>query len=250
MICSKYLHWYLWLPGILFLCTVGDARADELTDCSAALGHITVIGKGKIEAEPDRARLAFTVTENAPEAVNARNAAEKKISTFLGALNHNGISREKIAAGSITVLPQYTHDQDGNRIQNGYQAMRTVTLELEDFSLISTASDLAMASGINGIGGFEYLIGNEKELRLKADAEAITDAKDQASRLAEGFGVRLSKPCSISFGSTASPVARYRAAGTSNQQVRGISLQTESGAEYVPDKLTVESVVEAQFAIE
>lgn len=248
MTCINYLAA---LAAVLALCTGTGAGADELLDCSAALGHITVTGKGKIEAEPDLARLSFTVTENAQEAVSARNAAEEKISSFLEALIQHGIPREKIAAGSITVLPQYTADRNGSRVQNGYQAVRAVVIELEDFSLISLAGDLAMESGINGIGGFEYLIRNEKELKLQADAEAIADAKDQALRLAEGFGVKLSKPCSLSFGTSSRPVLRYRAGSPRNLQTRAASLPAEGeSAAYMPEKLTVESIVEAQFAIE
>lgn len=228
------------------LCSLSPAQAQ--IDCSQALGRIDVQGEGKALADPDLAELNFTIRATGKNARETRAAVEKNMASFINSLVAAGVKKEQIAADNITLNIRYVQDKNNKRLFDGYDATRSVRVDLEDFSLIPQITDIAMDSGLNGIEGFVYKIKDESALKVKAQEDAIADAKAKAARLASGFGIKDYRPCNLSFMESgarhyAMPMlmkASARSLGASNDAVE---------AEYTSDKLTISASVAASFVI-
>lgn len=229
-----------------------DAMAGSQTDCTSLHGTMDITGYGKVQIRPDEARITFNVTELKDKAQEARDACEKKALAFQQALDKLKVDKKNVLSASISLQPHYTYDKrQEKQVLEGYEANRTIEVKLSDFALIPQVTDAAMNAGINEIGGIEYRLKDESAVKREADSRAIADARDQAQRLADGFGVKLLKACSLSF------QGRSNASIFRNQRMmsaRAVMLTAENSdapeAEYNPDELTVESTVHATYAID
>ena len=108
----------------------------------------------------------------------------------------------------------------------------------------------AVDAGITEINGFEYTIKDTKKLEDEANQKAINDAKNKASVLAKGFGVKIKKACSLKF-TNSNNVSSYR---LQSRMAKVATLavandENDSNTEYSPEKITISSDVFASFAI-
>ena len=221
-----------------------------MTDCSQLRASMTVQGYGKVEAQPDEAVLSFTSTTQNKDAKAARSECEKHAALFIKTVKDTAGKDVAVDSGSITLQPRYVYDKKTQKqLLDGYTASRDIEIRTGKFDLIADLTEQAVASGITEVNGFTYRIKDESALKKQADEAAITDAKDKAARLAKGFGVKLLKPCQLSFGDTRTDNIRpYNAKG-----VRLMSVQADAmpeAAEYTPGSVSVESSVRAIFALD
>ncbi|HAR79463.1 MAG TPA: hypothetical protein DCR21_01405 [Succinivibrionaceae bacterium] len=230
---------------------IPQAYSAEAVDCSINHGRIHVEGYGKAEAYPDRAQLVFKSVERNPQSDKALEAVEEKVAMFLSELDNAGIKKEQIIAKSVSLEPEYSYDDKKHiRTVNLYRAQRTVIVQTSDFSKIPEITNMAMQSGLNEIAGFSYEIKDPEKLEREARQNAISDAKEKAELLASGFEVKLSKPCSINFNETGriySPNSRNGNMALMAMKAAGPEIPE---AEYTQEKITVQSSVSADFAIE
>ncbi len=221
-----------------------------MTDCSQLRASMTVQGYGKVEAQPDEAVLSFTASTQNKDAKVARSECEKQATLFIKAVKDSAGKDAAVDSGSITLQPRYVYDKKSQKqLLDGYTASRDIEVRTGKFDLIADLTEQAVASGITEVNGFSYRIKDESALRKQADEAAIADAKDKADRLAKGFGVKLLKPCQLSFGDARNEIMRpYNAKGA-----RLMSVQADAvpeAAEYTPGAVSVESSVRAVFALD
>lgn len=221
-------------------------QALGVVDCSEHRGRITVTGHGTVEVDPDEVVLNFNIQETSKNAADVHALVDNKMTKLLDGLKAKGIKAEQIRADNVRITPEYKRDDKGNYTTIGYQASRDISVKLWDFALIADITDLALASGFNGISGFEYKLKDAKTAKTKAQNEAIKDAREQAKLLADGFGVKLSSPCDLHFEDSAYPPLR------TGRNMMGVQLNAASAPKetYSQDKLVIESQVSAEYVIE
>lgn len=238
------------LSVALVLCSASFAQGVQ-TDCSQLRGSMEISGHGQLEAAPDEARIYFNLSSQKQKAADARKNCEDTALKFQKSLEALKLDKKQVLAGSITLQPHYTYDKKQEKqIQDGYTAERHIEVRTADFTLIPAITDAAMDAGVTEIGGIEYRIKDESALKKQADELAIKDARDQAQRLAEGFGVKLLKPCSLSFSQRQNHPGYLQSRMMS---VNAVALGAENSseqAEYNPENMTIESYVRAVFAID
>lgn len=222
-----------------------SAFADSCTES----GVIEVVGHSKVEVMPDLAVLSYSAKDENKDSVKARNSVEKKISSLYDKAISLGVKKDQIISGSITLYPKYHYTDKNKRVFDGYFCSRDIVFKVDDFSLIEKLTTAAVDSGISDINGFGYEVKDTTAIKKDADAKAIADARDQAQRLADGFGVKIKKACSLKFEGNSAPVfyAKNRAA-VSLMAVKADAV--EPATEYMPEKQSVESNVYATFSIE
>jgi uncharacterized protein YggE len=227
-----------------------QAQADG--DCSQLNGRMDIYGSGSVEIMPDEARLNFSVISKEKNVKDAYAKCEEHTGAFQKALKAMDIKKEDVIAGSVTVEPVYEYDEKQKKqVLQGYEARRSLTVKTADFSKISLISDEAVKNGVNSVEGFEYGLKDESKARAQADEKAIADARAQAQRLSEGFGVKLLKPCSLNFerqNDHIRPV--YRLMSVNAAAVAPEAAAPQPRSEYSPDKIVIRSGVRAVFAIE
>lgn len=237
------------LAASLLLCASAPALAEyggAAADCSAIKSRITITGHGQVEASPDEAVLSFTTRQSDKAPAAARNSCERVMTAFLKSLEGIGVKGESVSAGSISLYPKVSYDEKRRKqVTDGYDAERSVQIRLSDFSKIPQVTDMAMASGFNEAGGFSYRVKDDAKFRYEADDKAIADARAQAEHLAEGFGLKLLKPCELSF-------ERGGGRPAFNGEMRLMAVQSDAAkapeSRYTPGTQVVSSTVNAVFA--
>ena len=219
------------------------AMASDKDRCSLQNGSVSVTGIGEITAAPDQAVLNFQIRASAPTAAEARTQAENTVTAFLKALEPLKLPKGAIAADNLTVQARYAYNE-GKSTLTGFEGLRSVSVTVDDFSLIGEVTDLAFKSGINEAVGFTYQLKDPKAAQQQARSAAIADAKAKAEELAEGFDVKLGKPCQLSYGYSAVPSPRPLMLMAARADTAG-----SRNASYAADDLTVKAEVSAVFTL-
>lgn len=209
-----------------------------LGGCSVQTAKVEVVGQGEVKVMPDRVRLNYSVSSIKPTAEEARIEVEKTVTAFAQAIDELKLEDNAFVADSINIFPHYVYnDKEKKQELQGYEARRNVDIKLTDFALIGKINDLAIASGINQIAGYEYTVADQKKYELEAAKKAIEDAKVKANLLAEGFGVKVGTPCTLSFQNQGIAVFR-------NAAPRAMALAaSDMSVNSVPSTYSVEPVV-------
>ena len=154
---------------------------DELT---AATGTLSVTGSAAVTAVPDRASISVGVSETAQDVAEAQRSANAKVNAILDAVKALGVQDNKIVTSNYSIYPQSEYSSlSGKSTLVGYQVSNTVTIALEDFSLLESVIDAAVKAGANEMYG--------SELYREALKKAVEAAKEKAALLADASGLRL-----------------------------------------------------------
>ena len=211
-------------------------------------GIIEVTGVASVKTKPDVAVLMYKPFAQNKDAKKARNQVEQIVSALISEAKGLGVKKEQILSDSLSIYPKYHYENKKGQVFDGYVARRDVTFRIEDFSLIDKITTIAVKNGITEIQGFHYEIKDSSKYKLEADAKAIEDAKNKAKLLAEGFGVKIKKACSLRFNQNEPVVYRHRVLAA---KMNAVAMDAAPKAEeYSPDEQTIESTVYATFAIE
>lgn len=220
-------------------------------------GEINVVGMSYVDKTPDVAYLSFTAFAKNEEASVAESKVNDQVKLLTSFVLTVVKDDDAVTSGSVIVRPKYEHCLRKQCIWKqefeGFEASRTVTVRVKDFTLIGEITSNALdKAGISKVNGITYDLLNKDAAQKEADSLAVADAIEKARRLAQGFSAELdSVPLSISYGTagydtTQRPMPVYEA--------RTMSLNAVDGAEngysqYVPEKLRITSSVYVSYAI-
>lgn len=173
-----------------------DAPRTEPVQESAAApaqdGSLTVTGSAAITAAPDRASISVGVNETAAEVSQAQTAANAKVNAIVEAVKALGVEESKISTSNYSIFPQTEYDADtGRSVLVGYQVSNTVTINLEDFSLLDRVIDEAVAAGANEMYGITFDVSTRSELYRQALEQAVQAAADKAQLMAAAAGMEI-----------------------------------------------------------
>lgn len=160
---------------------------------------ITVTGTGKGTAEPDIARITFTVQETASAVGAAQDAATKRMDTALAAVAALGVENDDFKTTSYSVYPQYADQRPcyegicpaGSPRVTGYQVAQSVEVTVRDTAKAGEVLAALGDAGVQNISGPDFRIDEDSALAHQARSLAIEDAQRQARQLAKELHVRL-----------------------------------------------------------
>lgn len=164
----------------------------EKSSAFSATGHSSV------STVPDKVEITLGVSlkENDIQQAQARaNGIIQKINTDLQAL---GVNKDDIKTQNYSIYPNYNYQTGGQQLI-GYSVDVTINVSLTDFQKLNKVVDLATQAGANQVNGIQFTLSDQKEreVKAKARAEAIEDAKTNAQDLAQLAGMRLGKVVNI-----------------------------------------------------
>lgn len=166
--------------------------AQEPAAAPAQDGSLTVTGSAAITAAPDRASISVGVNETAAEVSQAQTTANAKVNAIVEAVKALGVEESKISTSNYSIFPQTEYDADtGRSVLVGYQVSNTVTINLEDFSLLDRVIDEAVAAGANEMYGITFDVSTRSELYRQALEQAVQAAADKAQLMAAAAGVEI-----------------------------------------------------------
>jgi uncharacterized protein len=154
---------------------------------------ITVSGEGKTSAAPDIASLSFGIqTGRQRTAGEAMTILKGGMDKVLAAVRKEGIAAKDIRSEQFSLNPVYDWS-NGRQNLLGYEASQSLRVKVRNLDKVSTVLGAATAAGANQAGDVSFVIDDPEKARSVARAEAITQAKAKAERLAADLGMELGK---------------------------------------------------------
>ena len=214
------------------------------------------------ESDPDLATLTFDISTREKELKQAYAKASQSMRTIVEVAERNGLSKESIHTGVLTVTPYY----EGDRKQRArsYHVRGQVVLKVQDFSKVGPIMDDSIQDGIADFRSLTYSLANEEAAKKKAVADAMQRALGRATVALEQTKQKLGPARSVNLevgklvGLAEISLFSYDALGSLAEVQDGI----RSGASRAktapppppppmhPEKITISANVQCVFQIE
>lgn len=247
------MHFALKTGLALFFCALiaGPLPAEaqpEDTD-HRGQGSISVIGEASATAAPDMAVVRFAVaTRNEdPEAARSANAeAARETMDQVRAIIED---ERRMRMESLRLEPMREYDPKKNRsIEKGFEAVRDIAVEVEDFEKLPTLVARIVQKGANRLRGVTYELKNKESVRNDALVQAVLNARQKAMLMAEIVDVSLGRVIRISEqGTGPSPPMLMEHRMESMAATRAAAPEPAS---YSPGEIEVRVQVDVTFALE
>mmetsp|Transcript_7010 Transcript_7010/g.14934 ORF Transcript_7010/g.14934 Transcript_7010/m.14934 type:complete len:267 (-) Transcript_7010:150-950(-) len=164
---------------------------------------VTVNAVGSAQAEPDVARLVYTVEVEGKSVAAARERGSAVSAKILDAVKPE--NEKDIMTNRITTRPVHewrgrrNYDRSSSRITVGYKYTNTVTITLRDLSMVADMTDRVLREGGDDVTleKVHFELEDMEHVELAARTHAIAKARRYASTLAEGAAAKLGKVVSI-----------------------------------------------------
>ena len=176
---------------------------DSIGDNISPSNVITVSGKGEMYAVPDVATFTFTIQKDDKTVSLAQTKNTDIVNKATALLKDKGVDAKDIQTTDYSVSPKYEYSQNvctvnycpptKDPIIVGYYVSQTTTVKVRDVSKAGEILTAIGSVGANSVSGLSFIVDNQDEIQREARALAITDAKEQAQKLASDLGVRLGK---------------------------------------------------------
>ncbi len=150
---------------------------------------LVVQAEGTYEADPDLATLTFNISSQEKELRRAYETATQSMQRIVDWASRNGLTKDGISTGVLTVLPIY----EGDRKQKArsYRVQGQVILRIRDFAKIGAIIDGSVQDGIADFRSLTYSLADEESAKQKAVGEAMKRAIGRATAALDQKGQKL-----------------------------------------------------------
>ena len=213
---------------------------------------LTVQAEGKYEADPDLATLTFHVSAQEKKLKRAYEQATRSMQRILELAERNGLAKQDISTGTLTVRPVYDWGDRKQRAR-AYRVEGKVILRLRDFARIGELIDESVENGIADFRSLTYSLADEEAAKQRAIAAAMRQAEAHARVAMTGNARRLGELRYVSVDvkqlagivQFVNPLEGLRAETFALRSGVGVP----SPPEVVPEKISVAATVQCVFQI-
>jgi uncharacterized protein YggE len=182
---------------IVFSAACLRTAAQQSPEVKFVADTLVVQAEGSYESDPDLAILAFDVSAQEKELKEAYAKASQSMRTIVGVAEKNGLAKEAIQTGVLTVTPFYGGDR--NRKARAYRVQGHVVLKVQDFSKIGPIMDDSIQEGVVDFRSLTYALANEEAAKQKAVADAMHRAVGRATVALEQTKQKLGPARSVNL---------------------------------------------------
>ena len=152
---------------------------------------LVVVGNGRMTADPDLARISFTVGGERPATLAAaRTDTAERMKRCIEAITASGIASRDLSTGHFTAGPEHEY-RDGRQKLVGYAVRNTLNVTVRDLDATGEIIDRVMAAGASSLEGPSFELEHPDALRIAAHTAAARDARATADALAAALGVTI-----------------------------------------------------------
>lgn len=181
--------------GVLGLAQLTVAAEDQ-----ALIPSITVVGSGKVAAQPDQGEINVGVVTQRPAAVDAmseNSAAVRKVMQRLAELD---VAEKDIRTNNLNLNPVYARPekalQQTPRIV-GYEVTNQVHVTVRNLERMGRILDAVVREGVNRVNGISFGVADTTSLLDEARTRAVHDAHRKAELYAAATAVTLGDVLSV-----------------------------------------------------
>lgn len=171
---------------VLLACLPAAAQAPEVKFIADTL---VVQADGTYEADPDLATMTFQIFSQDKDIKHAYAAATQSMQRIVDLGSQNGLKKEDVTTGVLTVAPVYEGDR--KKRARSYYVQGNVVLRIRDFSRIGPILDGSVEDGVADFRSLTYSLADEEAAKKQAVAEAMRRAMGRASIALEQKGQKL-----------------------------------------------------------
>jgi uncharacterized protein len=158
---------------------------------------LVVQAEGSYESDPDLAIMTFDISSQEKELKDAYAKASQSMRTIVGVAERNGLGKEAIQTGVLTVTPFYEGDR--KKRARAYRIQGHVVLKIQDLAKVGTIMDESVQDGIVDFRSLTYQLSNEEAAKQKAVADAMHRAAGRATVALEQTKQKLGPARSVSL---------------------------------------------------
>jgi uncharacterized protein YggE len=140
---------------------------------------LVVQAEGSFEADPDLATLTFDISSEEKDLKTAYGKASQAIQQIVTLADKNGLGKEDVASGVLTVTPFYGGDR--KKRAKSFIVRGQVTLKVRDFSKLGPLMDESVADEITDFRSLTYSLADEEAAKQRAVADAMKHAIGRAN---------------------------------------------------------------------
>ena len=164
---------------------------------------LSVVGEGRVVAEPDLARVVIGVERQEQSLEAALAAAAGAMNAVVDRLMQLGVRREEIQTIRFAVEPVY--DRGDRPVLRGYRVSNAVSATIRDLGRVGPVIDQAVAAGATTVEGVSFGTSRLAELKDRARELAVANARAKAEQLARLAGTSLGPVIRIEESDTGGP---------------------------------------------
>lgn len=150
---------------------------------------IAVTGEGSVDATPDRATVALSVTVERGTAQDAQQQSAATMAQIVKAVVAAGIPQTSIRTTIVSLYPQRRPEAGGTGPITGYQAVNRVVVTVDDIGRVGQVIDAAVGAGANGVDSLTWGLRDATAYRAQALRIAVQNAQATANAIAAAAGV-------------------------------------------------------------
>ena len=182
----------LWSATVAAQAQVGDDDTTAIDDQP----HITMLGSASFEVVPDIAEISLGVTTERAGASEASEANAKVAQAIVATAKAQGIDPKDIQTQSVTLSQVFDdiHDASGRytgRKPRGFSASDTIRIRVRALDHAGALAQSLIEKGANRFDGISFSIEHPQPIMDRLLAEAVRDAKRQATIAATALGSSL-----------------------------------------------------------
>jgi uncharacterized protein YggE len=194
---------YLILAGAL-AALAGPALA-QTDDARFSAATLDVSATGEVHVAPDMATISLGVSNTAPTAAAAMQAANVAMAKVIAAVRAAGVDARQIQTSSINLAPQYVYAQNQPPQLTGYQATNQVSVTVLDLARLGPVADAVVAAGATDIGQISFGLQSRVSAENAARLAAVKALDDKAALYADAAGYHIKRLVSLAEGGSTTP---------------------------------------------
>ena len=201
------------LAGALLLCAMApglasandawaallDRTVTAVTQLTTDIGELTVTGTASIAVEPDMATIMLGLSVEDTSVAIAQARVNQAMQSIVNALQALGIDQNRMTTSNYSVFPVYDYSQEGT-VLRGYQVNNMLSVQVQEFALISQVIDRAVQAGANQVQGITFDTSKRSEIYREALQSAIAAAREKGAIMAFASGKQLGGLRSVTEG--------------------------------------------------
>ncbi len=165
----------------------------------ANLRLLNVNGLGQAFLSPDIAYIYIGVHTEGASASEAVSANKDQTNAVMEAIKSAGVDAKDIRTTNFSIWPSQQYSPEGVATGTIYIVDNQVYITVRDLDKLGDLLDDTISAGANSINSIQFDVADKSEALKEARANAVENAKTQATELAGAAGVELGDIQSINF---------------------------------------------------
>lgn len=207
------------------------------TETAREAGVIDVIGEAEAKLRPDYASISVMVGKQGEEPDKIQQSVMTSVSDVLDYLKgHKAV--KNVRTQHVRLDPRHSYDSD----ERSFMARQVISFDLVQLDAYDEVMYKLLEKDINGIHGVDFKSSAEEKHRQRLLQEAVMNAREKASMLAEQAGRSVGKAIFITDRPSGGPQP-FPGAGYDALRVKSSSSSVE------PGEIVLTEIVNVRFQL-